>query len=128
MGSGIHLTEGAVDQPGVRHHYRLAGLLMAYLVVSAATVFAGPTGGKVVAGDGNISDPNPTTTLIHQLSNRMVIDWTSFNLAPNETVQFIQPSISAAALNRILGQDPSEIYMTRVILNPLSLSCGIVLE
>ncbi len=110
MGSGIHLTEGAVDQPGVRHHYRLAGLLMAYLVVSAATVFAGPTGGKVVAGDGNISDPNPTTTLIHQLSNRMVIDWTSFNLAPNETVQFIQPSISAAALNRILGQDPSEIF------------------
>ena len=104
------LTAEPAGWLGQRYQRRLAGLLLVWLLTSVNTAFAGPQGGQVVAGQGSIGNPNPTTTLINQQSNRLVIDWTSFNVAANETVQFNQPSVSAAALNRILSQDPSQIF------------------
>ncbi|MHB8583704.1 MAG: two-partner secretion domain-containing protein, partial [Gammaproteobacteria bacterium] len=104
------LTAEPAGRVGQRHQRRLVGLLLVWLLASVNTAFAGPQGGQVVAGLGSIGNPNPTTTLINQQSNRLVIDWTSFNVAANETVQFNQPSVSAAALNRILSQDPSQIF------------------
>ncbi|MDE2234554.1 MAG: filamentous hemagglutinin N-terminal domain-containing protein, partial [Gammaproteobacteria bacterium] len=89
---------------------------MVLTLAISAGANAGPQGGKVVAGQGQIGTPNPTTTVINQQSNRMVIDWSSFNLAANETVQFIQPSVSAAALNRILDQNPS-LILGNIIAN-----------
>ncbi|MGA9852792.1 MAG: filamentous hemagglutinin N-terminal domain-containing protein, partial [Gammaproteobacteria bacterium] len=88
---------------------KFAGLLLS-VALGTSSALAGPQGGQVVAGEGDISNPNRTTTLINQQSNRLVIDWASFNLAPNETVWFNQPSVSAAVLNRILSQNPSEIF------------------
>ncbi len=79
------------------------------LLLSAGPVFAGPQGGQVVAGHGKISTPNATTTLIKQSSNRLTLDWQSFNVKSNELVQFNQPSSSASALNRIFDQSPSQI-------------------
>ena len=83
-----------------------AGLVLA---ASAAPVLANPQGGVVVAGQGAISTPNVNTTLINQQSNNLVVNWNSFNVANNQSVQFQQPSVSAAALNRILDQNPSQI-------------------
>ncbi|MGH8401871.1 MAG: filamentous hemagglutinin N-terminal domain-containing protein, partial [Gammaproteobacteria bacterium] len=108
---------------------KFASLLLC-LAVCSTSVLAGPQGGQVVAGQGDISKPSNTTTLINQQSNRLVIDWTSFNVAPNETVQFNQPSVSAAALNRILGQDPSQIFGSIIangqvyLLNPNGIIFG----
>jgi len=91
---------------------------------------AGPQGGQVVAGQGNINTPNANTTIINQQSNRLVIDWSSFNLAANQTVQFNQPSVSAAALNRILDQNPSQIFGSIIangqvyLLNPNGIIFG----
>jgi len=39
----------------------------------------------------------------------MAIDWRSFDVAANERVEFIQPSSSAVALNRVIGNRGSEI-------------------
>jgi filamentous hemagglutinin family protein len=69
---------------------------------------AGPTGGQIVSGQGSITTSG-TTTDIHQSSQNLSIDWLSFNVAPHETVDFIQPSSSAIAVNRIAGSDGSEI-------------------
>ena len=69
---------------------------------------AGPTGGQVVSGKGSISQSGNTTT-IDQSSQNLSIDWASFNIAPQQTVDFVQPSATAIAVNQILGNNGSQI-------------------
>lgn len=70
---------------------------------------AGPTGGQVIAGQVSIGNPNALTTVVNQTSNTAVVNWQQFNVGGQELVQFVQPSASAAILNRIVGGNPSEI-------------------
>jgi filamentous hemagglutinin family protein len=70
-------------------------------------VFALPQDGQVVGGAGTITEPTATSMQIDQTTNNMVINWNSFNIAANESVNFTQPSSSAVALNRVIGADPS---------------------
>ncbi|MFA6539646.1 MAG: filamentous hemagglutinin N-terminal domain-containing protein, partial [Negativicutes bacterium] len=70
---------------------------------------AAPEGGVVVGGNAQISAAGNVTT-ISQTSARAAIDWTSFNVAARETVNFQQPNASSVALNRIVGNNPSAIY------------------
>ena len=46
---------------------------------------------------------------VNQASDRAVIDWKSFNIAPGEATRFNQPSVTSAILNRIHDQNPSQI-------------------
>ena len=71
--------------------------------------YAGPTGGNIVGGAGNINQSNLNTT-INQLTNRLAIDWQTFNINQNESVNFNQPGRSSIALNRILDQNASQIH------------------
>lgn len=87
-----------------------------YLAIAAASqliltnqVLAGPEGGQVVGGRGSI-DHSGLTTTVQQQTDRMAIDWESFNVAADERVQFIQPSSSSLALNRVLSHTASEIH------------------
>lgn len=67
-----------------------------------------PSGGQITAGTGSIA-VNGNTMTIQQSTSRMVTDWRSFNVGAGKTVEFIQPSSSAAALNRVTGSDVSVI-------------------
>ncbi|MDF3980694.1 YDG domain-containing protein [Luteibacter sp. PPL554] len=69
---------------------------------------AGQTGGQVVGGSGNIQVNGPVTT-IHQDSQHLSLNWSTFDIGPNETVNFVQPGRSAIAVNRILGNEASDI-------------------
>ncbi len=69
---------------------------------------AAPTGGQVSAGVGTISQAGTNTT-ITQTSQNLAINWQNFNIAANEAVRFIQPNAMSVALNRVVGQDPSQI-------------------
>ncbi len=69
---------------------------------------AAPSGGRVVAGSAGIGQ-TATTTTVTQSSNRAVLEWQQFNVGSNQTVQFVQPSAQAWALNRVTGGDPSVI-------------------
>jgi len=91
--------------------YRLVSAVLAAGFGSTwmGAVEAGPTGGTVVAGDGTIRQSGNTTT-ISQQSQNLAINWLGFGIAPTETVQFIQPSSSAVALNRVTGNEASQIY------------------
>jgi filamentous hemagglutinin family protein len=71
---------------------------------------AGPAGGVVTGGQGTISTPTATSTVIDQTSGRLSIDWQSFDVAANESVNFRQPSANSVALNRILDQKASEVF------------------
>ena len=81
-----------------------------FLSLSPGAAFAGPEGGQVVGGTGNIAKPNATTTVINQQTQKLAVDWTSFNVKANELVQFNQPSKTASALNRIYDQNASQIF------------------
>ena len=70
--------------------------------------YAGPSGGNIVGGAGNINH-NGLNTQINQLTNRLAIDWQTFNINQNESVNFNQPGRSSIALNRILDQKASQI-------------------
>ncbi|MDI9409020.1 MAG: filamentous hemagglutinin N-terminal domain-containing protein [Candidatus Pacebacteria bacterium] len=72
---------------------------------------AAPSGGTVTAGSADISTSGKTTTVL-QDSARAVIAWDGFNLASDESVNFIVPSSSDATLNRISDPHPSRISGT----------------
>lgn len=69
---------------------------------------AAPQGGLVVGGAASIGQTTATTT-INQSTNRAVIDWRSFDVGRDHTVQFQQPSAASMTLNRVTGPNPSVI-------------------
>ncbi|PMY00751.1 hypothetical protein C1Y22_37270, partial [Pseudomonas sp. MPR-R2A5] len=73
--------------------------------------YAEPTGGVVSAGSATIVT-NPNAVTVTQSSANVAINWSSFNIAPAETVTFVQPSSTSVALNRVTGPDPSSILGT----------------
>ena len=71
-------------------------------------VYANPEDGVVSAGDATISHSENRTD-IHQTSDKAVIDWRKFDIAPNETTEFHQPSSSSITLNRVNSHYASHI-------------------
>jgi len=59
-------------------------------------------GGVVVNGTGNIATSGTTTT-VTQSTDKMVVNWSNFDIAQGQTVKFAQPTTSAAVLNRVTG-------------------------
>ena len=88
----------------------LVHILSGSLLLIPATLFAGslPSGGEVRAGQGIISESG-NEMVIHQSSDRLVIDWQQFSIAEGSQVEFIQPGSDAAALNRVLGSQVSSL-------------------
>ena len=82
----------------------LGGVL--YLFGSAG--WAGPEGGQIVAGQGVIEQVEKETR-IQQASDRLSIDWKSFDINADERVLFIQPNSTSIAFNRILSNKGSLI-------------------
>ena len=75
----------------------------------ASPAHANPVGGTVSAGAATISGQGTPVVQVNQASDRAVIDWKSFNIAPGEATRFKQPSAASAILNRIHDQNPSQI-------------------
>lgn len=84
-------------------------LAIALALGAAGAAHAGQTGGQIVSGSGAIHQ-NGATTTINQGSQHLSLNWQTFDVAPNETVNFVQPGRDAIAVNRILGNSASEIY------------------
>src|SRR5574344_2589211 len=83
------------------------GMLLS--MVLGTSVYAAPIGGQVVSGNSTIKQGGNTTT-INQKSQNTQINWQKFNVAKNETVNFVQPNKSAVALNKVIGSEASAIY------------------
>ena len=67
-----------------------------------------PTGGQVVAGSATIKQQGQELT-VQQTTQKLITNWQSFNIGAGSTVNFVQPSAHAVALNRVLGTDVSVI-------------------
>ena len=68
---------------------------------------AGPEGAQIVNGQVTFEQSGLNTTIT--ASNRAIINYSSFNIGQPEVVQFVQPSIDASVLNRILSANPTNI-------------------
>ncbi|NDY73861.1 SBBP repeat-containing protein [Desulfobacter hydrogenophilus] len=82
--------------------------LVCFLCLST-TVWANPQGGKVVDGNATITTPTAKQTVIHQSSDKAIINWDQFNIDSGEHTKFVQPSAGSVTLNRVVGNDPSKI-------------------
>lgn len=78
------------------------------LALTTQSTMSAPQGGNVVGGQGNIRQSDNATT-IYQQSERMAINWQSYNVAGNERVTYVQPDKNAIALNNILSNTGSNI-------------------
>ncbi|PIA70119.1 hypothetical protein CDR19_17410 [Ectopseudomonas toyotomiensis] len=101
----------AVAHEHARKRGKGAGAVLATSLVLAGSTFAAdlPTGGQVVSGSGSISQPNGQQMVIDQASNKLAIDWQSFDIGSGNKVTFNQPGTDSIALNRVLGADGSKI-------------------
>ncbi|MBC8635304.1 filamentous hemagglutinin N-terminal domain-containing protein [Caballeronia sp. EK] len=86
-----------------------AALLPLIALVAAPGVFALPGGGQVVTGNVSISQPDPHTMTITQGMQKGIVNWNSFSIGGNETVNIAQPSPQAVLLNRVTGGEASNI-------------------
>ena len=85
-------------------------VLLSLLIVMAQLprpVFAEPTGEEVIQGDVTFARDGDVTTIT--AGHNSIIQYSGFDIAVNETVQFIQPSAQARVLNRIMGGYPTTI-------------------
>ena len=92
---------------------RSVGILAAgaMMVSGMNHAMALPQGGQVAAGAAEIA-ASQTEMAIHQATQNAVINWQSFGIAAGERVNIFQPNAQAALLNRVLGNNPSEIFGT----------------
>jgi filamentous hemagglutinin family protein len=67
-----------------------------------------PTNGQVVAGQIGISQTQNSMN-IHQQSQNGIINWQSFNVGSEATVNFKQPNSNSATLNRVTSGGASQI-------------------
>lgn len=67
-----------------------------------------PSNPQVVGGVATITQSGNQQT-INQSTNRAIINWGSFSIGTNNSVRFIQPGSSSVILNRVIGNDPSNI-------------------
>ncbi|MCM8770539.1 MAG: filamentous hemagglutinin N-terminal domain-containing protein [Candidatus Omnitrophica bacterium] len=93
-------------------HHLLCLLLSLFLVLGPEVkLFALPQGQTVVSGSASFSQPDVNTLNI-QTSDKVILEYNSFNIDVGEVVNFLQPSSSSVALNRVVGIDPSSIFGT----------------
>lgn len=83
-------------------------LVVSAVVASASLLQAAPSGGVVTSGGASITQSGAVTT-ITQSTQKTAINWTDFSIKANETVNFVQPSANAIALNRVVGNERSVI-------------------
>ncbi len=64
-------------------------------------------------GQGRANNPvisnNGLNMTIEQLMDKTIFQWESFNIGEGYSVEFLQPSSSSIALNRVIGNDVSNI-------------------
>ncbi|WP_408601953.1 YDG domain-containing protein [Pseudomonas sp. PLMAX] len=85
-------------------------VMLALLVFPAGAMAATlPQGGSITVGNGSIVTNGGNQMVIKQISDKLGINWQSFNVGPDGHVIFDQPGKDSIALNRVIGRDGSSI-------------------
>ena len=84
----------------------IALILLAPAGASATTL---PQGGLISVGQGTIVNNGGSQLVIKQTTDKLGVNWQSFNVGADGQVVFQQPSKESIALNRVVGSDGSAI-------------------
>ncbi len=99
------VTRGRVIGLGLGKYMFVGGGVA--LMLAASSAFAGPEGAKVSSGSAEIRQRGNRTVI--RVSDRAVIDYSSFDIGRGERVRFIQPGADSRVLNRIQSARPTTI-------------------
>lgn len=87
----------------------VSGMLATTISYAAPASNALPTGGAVVSGNVNIAS-NAAIMNINQASSKSIINWSTYNIGSAATVNYNFAQSGSSSLNRVLSNNPSEIY------------------
>jgi filamentous hemagglutinin family protein len=91
-------------------------------------VAANPVGPTIVSGSATATASGNHLSI--EAAHNAVLHWSSFNIAPGESTQFLQPSAGSVVWNHIADQNPSQIFGslsangTVVLINPSGFHFG----
>ena len=105
---GRRLHQARIDLLATTALQAAVAVMLTQPAVAQLAPNAHPTGGVVVAGQATIAQA-PATTTINQSSQNAAVNWQSFNVGSQHSVQINDPSTSSLTLNRVVGPYPSEI-------------------
>ncbi|MFC0229481.1 two-partner secretion domain-containing protein [Serratia aquatilis] len=88
---------------------RLTLAILGSLAVGTSYAADLPTNGSVKFGSGTISQPTSQQMQINQTSDKLAIEWQSFNIAEGNKVNFQQPNSKSITLNRVVGTEGSKV-------------------
>ncbi|MEF9439897.1 filamentous hemagglutinin N-terminal domain-containing protein [Burkholderia sp. 1B3(2022)] len=87
-----------------------AAAVLSLLGFTAMPAFALPTGENITAGKADIIRENDGKSMsINQHTDKLITNWNDFSIAGNERVAFRQPGKQSIALNRVVGNNGSQI-------------------
>ncbi len=90
-------------------NFILLGWLYCVFSIFPSKIYALPSGGNIIQGEGSIRLPSAQELNVQQNSQKLIAEWNSFGIGATESVRFIQPNANSVALNRVIGSDPSQI-------------------
>ena len=105
----VKAAGGQSRRPGgpVRRCLVRAALVLLPTIAGMTQVHANPTAATVVSGSASFNTSGATLTVTN--SPNAIINWGSFSIGQNELTRFVQQSSASSVLNRVIGQDPSQI-------------------
>ncbi|MBU0858155.1 MAG: filamentous hemagglutinin N-terminal domain-containing protein, partial [Gammaproteobacteria bacterium] len=106
-GTYVPVAEGTRARGKSRGARALRRIVAAMAAALPGLTIANPTGHEVVHGQVGMQTQGSTLNIT--ASDRAIINWKQFSIQPGETTRFIQPGSTATVLNRVVGQDPSQI-------------------
>lgn len=81
------------------------------LGLAASSAFALPTGSEIKSGQADISTSADGKTMsINQHTDKLITNWQDFSVGGGERVSFHQPTKQSIALNRVIGENGSQIH------------------
>ncbi len=92
------------------HRLLLSASILSLIVTNPA--FSNPIGPDVVAGDVEIQGLGTDHVVVDSGSMQSIVDWEAFSIDRGEVTSINQISQDASILNRVVGNNPTEIFGT----------------
>ena len=99
---------GSLRKPGDGLIF-LVSFLVYLMSIFPSMLYALPSDPTVQAGSVAFENPSPEKLEVIQSTDKAIIDWRGFGIEPNEWVDFQLPSSDGITLNRVTGNERSDI-------------------